>query len=130
MPGNAIHTSKLRGHGDPPAAAPPHAAGGPAVVTEALPLQPHLVQRRRGQDLQGGKRRHPTRPVGSDRQLGLLQHHFGNPDAVGIQMLLRRWANTTWQQLPRDIATAMVLHQANKAIDSTAASASDSAFMG
>ena len=82
----------------------------PGVITEALPLQPHLIQRRRGQALDRGKRLHPTRPVGeSHGQLGLLQHHLGDPDAVGIEILLRRWTCAARQLLPGDAAAAMPL---------------------
>ena len=76
----------------------------------ALPLQPHLIQGRRGQALDRGKRLHPTRPVGeSHGQLGLLQHHLGDPDAVGIEILLRRWTCAARQLLPGDAAAAMPL---------------------
>ena len=83
---------------------------GPGVIPEALPLQPHLIQRRRGQALDSGKRLHPTRPVGERHgQLGLLQHHLGNPDAVGIEILIRRWTRAARQLLPGDAAAAMAL---------------------
>ena len=34
-------------------------------------------------------------------QLGHLQHHLSNPDAMGIELIIRRWRHTTRQQLPK-----------------------------
>ena len=59
---------------------------GSGVIAKALPLQPHLLKRRRGQRINGGKHLHPTLPIGQNHlQLGLLQHHLGNPDAIKIK---------------------------------------------
>ena len=65
MPGKAIQPSKLCGHGWPTSSCAASCGRRVRVIPQALPLQPHRIQRRRGQGLNGGKHRHPAPPVGS-----------------------------------------------------------------
>src|SRR5229473_800931 len=59
------------------------------VVAEAAPEPQHLVLVRRSERLQVGKAGQEALVVGNDRRhLRLLQHHFGEPDAVGIPRAL------------------------------------------
>ena len=56
---------------------------GPRVVAEARPQCQHVVERGRGQSCRIRKARHEALVIRLHRlDLGLLQHHFGNPDAI------------------------------------------------
>ena len=55
------------------------------VVAETRPQRQHVVQRRRGQRSDIREALAEARVVGDDcRHLRLLQHHLGQPDAVGV----------------------------------------------
>ena len=72
------------------------------VVPQSLPEQTHLLQRGRRQRLNSREGLHPTLPIRQDHpQLGLLQHHLGDPDAVGIQVILRPRPSPLWREHPR-----------------------------
>ena len=58
---------------------------GPGVIAETLPLQPHLIQEAAAQ-LQAGNT--AIQRVRERYQLGLLRHHLGDPDAVGIELVI------------------------------------------
>ena len=59
----------------------------PRVIAKALPKQQNLLLIRCSQIINRWKHLHPALPIGQHHlQLGLLQHHFGNPNAVGIRL--------------------------------------------
>ncbi len=81
----------------------------PTVVTQAAPQRQHLVNTGLRQGLQAGKTLHKARVVrqhGGD--LGLLQHHLGQPDPVRIALELPRQAAAAAAALPVDQSTGKV----------------------
>ena len=90
----------------------------PGVIAKALPLQAHLLQRRGSQGFHGGEPCHPALPIGQHhQQLGLLQHHLGDPDAVRRQTVFRQRPSAVGFEHPRLLSwllTAMVLPPAQK----------------
>jgi hypothetical protein len=61
---------------------------GPAVVAEPAPEREHVVERRRGERAHVGKAGDEALEVAEHgRDLRLLQHHLGEPDAVRIAAL-------------------------------------------
>ena len=77
----------------------------PAVITQAAPQGQDLALLGRGQGLDVGKSVQESRVVieyGAD--LGLLQHHLGQPHTVGVARALPRQAVATLEPLPVDQA--------------------------
>jgi len=55
------------------------------VIAEPGPGRQHVVERRRGQGGEAGEASHPALVIRHRRRdTGLLQHHFGDPDRIGI----------------------------------------------
>ena len=76
---------------------------GAGVIAEAGPGLEHVVERRRRQRPNIGPARQKARVIGPDRlDRGLLQHDFGEPDAIRIGALARRRA-------PRQLAAMAVV---------------------
>ena len=74
---------------------------GTGVITKPLPLQPYLLQRCRRQGFHRWKGSHPPLPVGEHhRELSLLKHHLGNPDAIGIETFRCRRPVTCGREHP------------------------------
>ena len=76
---------------------------GAGVIAEAGPGLEHVVERRRRQRPEIGPARQKACVIGPDRlDRGLLQHDFGQPDAIRIGALSRRRA-------PRQLAAMAVV---------------------
>ena len=76
---------------------------GPAVVAQALPEAQHLLFLGPGQVGGGRKRLEEALEVGDDRRdLGLLQHDLGEPDAIGVARALPRQVVPAVALLPGD----------------------------
>src|SRR6266704_338530 len=73
----------------------------PRVIAQAAPQREHVVELRPGERFHVRETREEALVVRNDRRdLGLLQHHFREPDAIRIARLLPRQVMTPVPDLP------------------------------
>ena len=73
----------------------------PAVITQTAPQAQHLIQMGSRQRVDIGKSRQKTLVIAQHGDhLGLLQHDFRQPDAVGVARVLPRQIMAAVQPLP------------------------------
>ena len=74
-----------------------------AIVTEPAPELQHAIEWRSREGARARKFRNKPLVIGNDgRDLSLLQHDLGDPDAVGVARVLPRQIAAAMHSLPID----------------------------